>query len=132
MACCHSNPVLDLPITIGSYPIQDVTPSGYPSTVVDSFTTNNVISQQPSAPQPYEQNNYGVPYPSAPFPFPSDGTLQFLISLNLLITQYHLHFFFSIETDPPTYEDAMHSKDADGNNFKPKYPMFKRNTSYSS
>lgn len=33
---------------------------------------------------------------------------------------------------PPTYEEAVHSKGSTGNNYKPKYRMFKRQTSYSS
>ncbi|XP_031628231.1 arrestin domain-containing protein 17-like [Contarinia nasturtii] len=33
--------------------------------------------------------------------------------------------------EPPTYEEAIHSKGSTGNNYKPKYRMFRRQTSYS-
>lgn len=48
VACCHSNPKLDLPITIGSYPIQD-NPYLY-----QNQTMNDMISIQPTLPQQSE------------------------------------------------------------------------------
>ncbi|XP_031621627.1 uncharacterized protein LOC116339733 [Contarinia nasturtii] len=102
VACFHSNPVLDVPITIGSYPIQDENP--YPNTAVGSFPANDVNnSQQPSA--SFHRNGYGPAHTSALFSFSNEN--------------------------PPTYEEATHTG-TDGNSFQPKYAMFKRTTSYSS
>lgn len=77
MACCHSNPVLDLPIIIGSYPIQDdlTTQTPYPS-VAPPYPMNGIISQHPSAPLLNQTDFSALPYPSAPstaFQFPNEG-----------------------------------------------------------
>lgn len=83
---CHPDPVLQLPIIIGTYPISDA-PSHPAST-----TSNGVIQQQPTAskvspstpPLPNEssapllpRNNSSVmPNQSAPIQFPNDGELK--------------------------------------------------------
>lgn len=99
MPCFHFNPVLDLPITIGSYPIQDAIPvpiGPHPTTI----TTDNVISQQILAQQVLSQNNFSaLPYPSAPsapFPYPNDGTIQFVYCLNVQINSNQSIFFQKI------------------------------------
>lgn len=89
VACCHSNPVLDLPITIGSYPIQDDTSAQtmypYPNAVPMPMPlpenspdySTNVISQQPFAAQIPDPNGFSaIPYPTAPsslFSHQNDG-----------------------------------------------------------
>lgn len=72
MGCCHPDPVLKLPITIGSYPIRDEMESqasfDMPTQPLITSTrpTNGVILQQPST---LNQNNFPeLPHPSAPFP----------------------------------------------------------------
>lgn len=65
MPACQYNPVLKLPITIGTYPIQD-TAEGYTG------------YEQPSAPLLSDQNTSIYPgAPSAPFSFPNDGKIKF-------------------------------------------------------
>lgn len=101
VAACHSDPVIELPVVIGSYPILDNPQPGmmnsYPPVnpmPMPSVPMNNVISQQPTAPSvPSIQNGYPLPYaspstnvdgnssstlpypsaPSAPFAYPNDG-----------------------------------------------------------
>ncbi|XP_055312571.1 arrestin domain-containing protein 17-like [Sitodiplosis mosellana] len=109
----HKNLVLYLPIIIGTFPILDATPpyngqsNGYPQ-------TNNVISQQPSASLLPDKNNLStVPYPGTTAPLASS---EFP------------------EDDRPTYEESIRNvnNQEGGDNFKPKYPMYRRQTSYST
>lgn len=55
--------------------------------------------------------------------------IDFLINLIKCSTVYQL---FAQFLDPPTYEEAMaHGGEASNIGFRPKYPMFRRETSYS-
>lgn len=65
--CCREDPILDLPITIGTYPIL----------LSNTLGLNSTITQQPTPLAAYPSNNYGLPsattnveptppYPSAP------------------------------------------------------------------
>lgn len=105
--------------------------------------TNNVIEQPtaPQLPQLLDQNNYSTtPYPNmltapiAPLPFSDEGNFSSLSfvssSFTLCLLSFILSYLFIL--DLPTYAEAVHLKDPTGNNFKPKYGMFKRTTSYSS
>lgn len=80
MPCFHINPVVDLPITIGSYPIQDVTPvsTGYPHP--NTTPSDNTVSQQITASQVPAQNNYSTfTQSAAPIaPFPNDSKIEIL------------------------------------------------------
>lgn len=76
---CHRNPVLELPITIGSYPIEDL----YPFTIVvratpdaASISSNSVITHQPSTTQLPDQEEYlAQQHPTTSNASqPSDGT----------------------------------------------------------
>lgn len=110
MACCHNNPLLHLPITIGSYPIQDINP-GYSidHPHPNNFQSDNVISQQPSAPHIPDQGNFStLPYsngtPSAPFQLPNDGKIKYIrFSMN----QFQNTFPF-IQIHQPTRKLFMH------------------------
>lgn len=78
MAFCQPNPVLDLPITIGSYPIQGAASAYIEYPHLNNISTNNVILQQPSAPQLLNQDTFST-YPvaaSAPFPIPNYGKIK--------------------------------------------------------
>lgn len=50
-----------------------------------------------------------------------------------LFSYFEMNRFLMIQyfSDPPTYEEAIASEGGGSNNFKPKYPMFRRQTSYS-
>lgn len=71
--CCHLNPYMQIPITIGSYPILDEPQLyGYPTAI----PATSVITQQPSAPASAPSvgtaskatTSNGSERPSAPFP----------------------------------------------------------------
>ncbi|XP_055327009.1 arrestin domain-containing protein 2-like [Sitodiplosis mosellana] len=109
--CFHFDPIIDLPITIGTNPIQDITPAAngdpHPDDIIIYHPTSVILP--PSVSQVPDQNNQ-LPYsavpsaPSAPFPFPQE--------------------------EPPSYMQAMQSATiADSNNFTPKYPMYNQRTS---
>lgn len=51
----------------------------------------------------------------------------------MLYFQGHFEFLLhSFISELPTYEEAMDKFDAGDDSFKPKYPVFKRRTSYST
>lgn len=116
-----------MPITIGTYPILDnlianPIPNSYPSANVPSAPLgNNVITNQSIAPiaptSPYASEQT-VPYPERGI-----KTIFYFLFVQSCFTVFP--FFIS---DPPSYEDALKS----GPNFKPKYPVYRRATSYSS
>lgn len=79
--CCHNNPLLQLPITIGTYPILDEPLEQFPETTPSTLLptapqANGVIDQQPtlnpSVPLLSDRDNVSPP-PSAPIQFPNDG-----------------------------------------------------------
>ncbi|XP_055312538.1 arrestin domain-containing protein 17-like [Sitodiplosis mosellana] len=96
---CHGDPVIKIPIKIGTYPIQD---GAHGNTVAG--TSNVVVIPQPTAPVIPDNQTASI-YPTA----------------------------LGFQDDPPTYEEATRNdnNEVDGDNFKPKYPMFRRQTSYS-
>lgn len=57
LGCCHRNPVLELPIIIGSIPIEDAYPFGIAVSTVGAPDTpsNDVITQQPLSSNPTDQ-----------------------------------------------------------------------------
>lgn len=59
MGCCHRNPVLELPIIIGSYPIEDAYPFGIQVNTVNApdSPSNDVITQQPTSSDRTDQND---------------------------------------------------------------------------
>ncbi|KAJ6636592.1 Arrestin domain-containing protein 3 [Pseudolycoriella hygida] len=113
--CCREDPVLDLPITIGTYPI-------LLSNVLGQTTT---ITQQPTSLAPYSSNGYAAPntHPSA---VPTDS-FQTIPSAPTFSSDEGI--------DPPTYEEATskaQSGDINGKVFKPSYPVYRRTPSYST
>ncbi|XP_031621629.1 uncharacterized protein LOC116339736 [Contarinia nasturtii] len=122
--CCHSDPVFELPVTIGTFPIDDdnnsvpaqniqnVHPNNVNEMNIQSETSSssgNVITQQPTTSQ---QTN------SSPQSYPSTSAA----SSHPLLTN----------EDPPTYEEAMQLSQETDDCFRPVYPTFKRSTSYSN
>ncbi|KAG4069557.1 hypothetical protein HA402_006923 [Bradysia odoriphaga] len=108
--CCREDPVLDIPITIGTYPI-----------LLSNVLGQNTITQQPTPLASYPSNNYNEPAILPLLPSEDSGPTA--------------PPFTSIEgIDPPTYEEATSAKptDADAKTFKPSYPVFRRTPSYST
>lgn len=111
--CCHSDPVLMLPIVIGTYPFRD------------EPAPQTVITLRPSAPQvdESEMQPTEIPSPSAPMQFSNDGKYKTKTIFNAL--------FFKLINDyeiaePPSYEEAMRCDKRADNDFLPKYPVFKQ------
>lgn len=82
---CHRNPLLELPITIGSYPIEDA----YPFSIVvralpdaSIASSSNVITQQPLATQFPDENEDSA---SQHTPIPSEGKFLYNISACFVI-----------------------------------------------
>ncbi|XP_031632075.1 uncharacterized protein LOC116346272 [Contarinia nasturtii] len=93
---------IKIPIIIGSYPLRDD-----PIPSASSFSDSAILS---SAPPLFENTALT---PSAPS-FPE----------NLSDAPNY--------DPPPTYEEATYLSNTSSNSFKPKYPSFKRKTSYSN
>lgn len=85
----------------------------------------------PSAPSA-EPETPAPAYPVDSKPFPEDGTAAMVTCFFLpiyLLANLLVFFFFA---DPPSYEQATEGNQVSGKNFQPSYPMFRRQTSYSS
>lgn len=133
VACCHNDPTIRMPVIIGSIPITDTVSFPTSETGVPSY--NSVISQQPVAPPLPGANEPLLPpgqIPMLPYPPANAAIAKALPQQNVPSAP----MFGDI--DPPTYGEATHTRNADESNektnkkFNPKYPMFRRNTSYSS
>lgn len=134
-SCCTGNPKLSFPITIGTYPIQDI-------------IVQQPMGTQPSAPS---KNSNGFINPSVPDTSGAPSAPTITISnascngndnykicmlkfCRLKYRQKYLriwYFLFYFVVDLPTYHEAVGEMEHSENNYKPKYPMFKQATSYS-
>lgn len=104
-----------MPITIGTIPIQD----NFDTSNMNSHPTP-VISGQPMP----NQNGASI-LPTAPN-MPS-APIETDVTNAPTAPPPPVEF----NENPPTYEEAMNMGGESSNNFKPKYPMFRRQTSYS-
>lgn len=135
VACCHSDPTIRMPVIIGSIPIMDTQPTQVPmGNGVPMY--DSVISSQPICPALPHANDPLLPPPAMPpLPYPSANTAA--TAPDLPQPNAPSAPMFS-DIDPPTYEEATHTDNADDSKektnkkFNPRYPMFRRNTSYSS
>ncbi|XP_055296146.1 arrestin domain-containing protein 3-like [Sitodiplosis mosellana] len=140
VSCCYNDPVLEVPITIGTYPLQDnVPPLNVPTlhphsiqvnAVADPITpllpSNNVVLQQPT-----NRTNYStLSYPST-----SNAPLSYPDSEDPPTYEEAMQLSEAADNEfRPVYpcEEAMQLSEAADNEFRPVYPVFKRSTSYSS
>lgn len=134
--CCREDPVLDIPITIGTYPI-----------LLSNVIGQNTITQQPTPLAPLASFNYEEPAAAPLLPYGDSGATAPPFSSIEGIGKNHLTWLgrksfiqimhtLHIPLDPPTYEEATTRKptttDINAKTFKPSYPVFRRTPSYST
>lgn len=137
VAAFHKNPVVELPIVIGTHPFLDE-----PSYPASSATNDNNLRKRLNANS--SENAFGFAAPSAP-PMPNENsTLKSPYSAvgaqnngKLKITEQNELFnavglFYFYIAGPPSYEAAMQFGVESERNFIPNYPMFKPQTSHSN
>lgn len=126
-----------MPVIIGSIPIMDIVDSNQmpAENGLPSYNATPVIMNQPVAPNYVLDANAPLlpPVQMPPLPYPSANAAS---APALPQPNFPSAPMFN-DNDPPTYEEATHVANASGDdkakkNFNPKYPMFRRNTSYSS
>ena len=107
-----------MPITIGTYPIEDVVAPNANGTapIIDQPTAP--LTDQPTAPL----LDSGLPGYSS-----NKGSESKHFGI-LKVNRNSAVFFLEL----PIYEEAINMADGGGDGFRPKYPVFKRTTSYSS
>lgn len=149
----HINPTLAIPITIGSYPISDQPPNYTASIDVDLSARLNAIAFPGSAnisnsatantntntnshstsngnPNTASSNEQVVrPQPTAPpLPYPQNGLLTTKYENLNQMTKLIAHSVLQFNSDPPTYESIIRAE----RKFAPNYPVYRRDTTYSS
>lgn len=129
--CFESFSEIQMPITIGTIPIQDI------ASAPTMHLNGEVIINQPigfaleaSMANLNSELTPNMPdtstAPSAPSP-PFDIKSKFILHSFCL---FHSNYCENSVSDPPSYEEAMLANE-NNNKYKPKYPMFRRQTSYS-
>lgn len=109
---CDANPRVRIPIMIGSIPLTDSAPER-------AATASKAGPNQLSASTPFPPRPDAVGEASAMILHPSAPAVDLPMPTAPVCDSYDL----------PTYEEAVHGTSKGG--FIPKYPMFRRNTSYS-
>lgn len=116
---CNNDVKVEIPVTIGSYPILDNPNTQVSPTAPNSEGTGPIV-QQPS--------NGSEHYPPASAPYPESGKDNISISSpNFQHSSRPIFFSASFVSDPPTYEQAL-KRAEDGEAFRPNYPVYRRPT----
>lgn len=98
----HENPSFEIPVVIGTYPISNEL---YASSNENRTSQNSSLATAPPLSNFLSTSNGSVNTPNLP-PYPDE--------------------------DPPTYEEATRSGSTAERSFVPKYPTYRRHTSYSN
>ncbi|KAG4080276.1 hypothetical protein HA402_010768 [Bradysia odoriphaga] len=114
--CLYSSPVLNIPLIIGTYPLKD----GAVQTIASDLNEAMAPSDAPDEDKTIPSNCIVPSAPPMLSNFDDDSSAP----------EYQSEQSFFPQDDPPTYEEAMMS-DTEANKFRPKYPMYGRQTSYS-
>lgn len=91
ISCCYNDPMVELPITIGTYPLQDNVPplnmqAVQPQTVEVTDASAPLLSQNNNTVimrQPTNRTNYSTINPSAPPAFETNGNLFYKYELSI-------------------------------------------------
>lgn len=119
--CFHCDPTVEMPIVIGSIPLYDSNAPNAGMVIPPlPIETTPLTANYPFPPLPANGKPSALPAPSAPLAEPNNASGPSV--------PFHTNPGQDL-SELPTYEEATRTQNPNG--IKPKYPMFRRNTSYS-
>lgn len=135
---CHDDVKLEMPITIGLFPILDDQNIQSPATEPSRRGLVHPVSIRPILQQPTAVSPAAINVPSATSapqiptaPYPEEGDKAEYHNQDHNINPPSRSFSHVI-SDPPTYEQATKRIEVDEQFFRPNYPVDRGETSYSS
>ncbi|XP_055296096.1 arrestin domain-containing protein 1-like isoform X2 [Sitodiplosis mosellana] len=128
--CCHINPTITIPITIGSYPILDQPPEYVAIMNAITHSTNQNPNSNANANGNVAHGNLGTGTTSAnneQVVCPQQPSAPASEDIKTTDAEPAIPY---PQNDPPSYEQAV--KVLFERKFAPNYPVYRRQTSYSS